>query len=117
MKEQISLGGRTLAGVANDEAGEVSGDTRFQFEQSGDRIYAQYSGGEIVEGHLIGTLDGTRWDVRYVQMNSEGETASGHSVGEISLLDDGRVRIEDEWKWESKSGAGESVLEEVESQS
>ncbi len=115
MAKQISLDGRTLVGIANDEEGEVNGDTQFQFEQAGDRIYAQYSGGEIVEGHLIGAFDGSQWDIRYVQMNEDGDTASGHSTGEVSLLDDGRVRVEDEWAWESKPGTGESILEEIES--
>ena len=114
MAEKISLDGRTLAGVENAEQGEVSGDTTFRFEQDGDRIHAYYSGGEIVDGHLVGTLDGSRWDVRYVQINEDGETATGHSVGEIIVLDDGRVRVEDEWEWESRAGTGESVLEEVE---
>ncbi|WP_135305141.1 hypothetical protein [Haloarcula amylovorans] len=40
MAEDISLDGRTLVGVANTDAGEVSGDTRFEFEQEGERIYA-----------------------------------------------------------------------------
>lgn len=113
MTEPISLDGRTLVGVANDEQGEVSGDTRFHFEQEGDRVRARYSGGDVVDGYLIGTMDGSQWDIRYVQMNEDGETATGHSVGDVELLDDGRVRVEDEWEWESKGGTGESVLEEV----
>ena len=113
MTEEISLDGRTLVGVANTEDGEVSGDTRFQFEQEGERIYAQYSGGDIINGHLVGTFDGREWDIRYSQINSEHETASGHSVGTVTLLDDGRVRVEDEWEWESQDGSGESALEEV----
>lgn len=66
MTDAISLDGRTLVGVANDEQGEVSGDTRFHFEQDGDRIRAHYSGGAIVDGYLVGTLDGNRWDIRCV---------------------------------------------------
>lgn len=117
MEERISLDGRTLVGVANDDEGEVGGDTRFHFEQDGERIHAHYSGGEIVDGHLVGTFDGTRWDIRYVQINEAGETATGHSIGVVTLLDDGRVRVEDDWEWESKQGTGESVLEEVEPRS
>ncbi|MFW5956598.1 MAG: hypothetical protein ACOCQY_04265 [Halorhabdus sp.] len=112
MTENISLDGRTLVGVANADAGEVSENTRFEFEQEGERIYAHYTGGNIVDGHLVGTFDGKEWDIRYSQINTEHETASGHSVGTIELLDDGRVRVEDEWKWESQEGSGESVLEE-----
>ena len=115
MAEQISLDGRTLVGVANDEDGEVSGDTKFRFEQTGDRLSARYSGGPIVEGHLVGTIYGTQCDIRYVQINESVESAIGHSVGEVSLLEDGRIRVEDTWEWESKPGVGESVLEETKS--
>ena len=113
MTAEISLDGRTLVGVANTDAGEVSEDTRFEFTQDDERIYAHYSGGDIVDGHLVGTFDGKEWDIRYSQLNSEHETASGHSVGTVFLLDDGRVRVEDNWEWESQDGSGKSVLEEV----
>lgn len=113
MDDDIPLDGRTLAGVANADAGEVDPDTRFEFEQDGDRLTAEYAGGAIEAGHLLGTFDGRQWDVRYVQRNADGETATGHSVGVATRLPDGRVRIEDEWEWESRPGGGESVLEEV----
>lgn len=114
MSREVSLDGRTLVGVANDAEGEVSEETRFEFEQEGERIYARYSGGDVVDGHLVGTFDGRRWDVRYTQLNTAHETATGHSIGTIELREDGRVRVEDEWEWESRDGDGESVLEEVE---
>jgi hypothetical protein len=110
----ISLDGRTLTAVANSEAGEVGGDTKLHFEQDGDRISARFSGGEVDDGYLLGSFDGQQWDIRYVQRNADGETATGHSVGEVELLDDGRVRVEDEWEWESREGHGETVLVEVE---
>ena len=113
MREEISFDGRTLAGVVNDGDGDVSAETIFQFEQTGDRIYAHYSGGDILDGHLVGTFDGNQWDVRYTQINTDNETATGHSVGAVELLDDGRIRVEDEWEWESKPGTGESVHEEI----
>ncbi len=61
---------------------------------------------------LVGTFDGRRWEIRYTQLNADHETATGHSVGVVEQLDDGRVRVEDEWGWESKDGSGRSVLEE-----
>ena len=68
---------------------------------------------EIVDGHLVSTFDGREWDIRYSQISSEHETASGHSVGTVKPLDDGRVRVEDKWKWESQDGSGESILKQV----
>lgn len=109
----ISLDSRTLVGVDNAAAGEVGSETHFNFEQNGERLYARYGGGDVVEGHLVGTFDGRRWDVRYVQLNAAGNTATGHSVGDVERLADGRVRVEDEWTWESREGQGTSVLEEV----
>ncbi|MEY7849486.1 hypothetical protein AB7C87_09865 [Natrarchaeobius sp. A-rgal3] len=109
----ISLDGRTLVGVENTDDGDVSSETRFQFEQEDERIYATYAGGEVVDGHLVGTFDGRRWEIRYVQLTEDGETATGRSSGRVERLDDGRVRVEDEWEWESKSGSGASVLEEI----
>ena len=113
MGEKISFDGLTLAVVANDKDGEVGADTVFHFEQTGERIYANYSGGDIVDGHLVGTFDGEQWDIRYTQINTDNETATGHSVGDVELLDDGRVRVKDEWEWESKPGTGESIHEEI----
>lgn len=103
------MAGHLLA--SQTDAGEVSGETRFEFEQEGEQSYAHYSGGDIVDGHLVGTFDGSEWDIRYFQINSGHETASGHSVGTVELLEDGRVRVEDEW--ESQDGSGASVLEEI----
>lgn len=113
MPGDLSLDGRTLVGVSNADAGEVDEATRFRFEQSGERIYAHYAGGDVVDGHLVGTFDGRRWDVRYTQLNAAHQTATGHSVGVVDVLDDGRVRVEDEWEWESRDGRGASVLEEL----
>jgi len=113
MTADFSLDGRTLAGVSNSDDGEVSGETTFHFEQDGERLYAHYSGGAVLDGHLVGTFDGDRWDIRYTQLNTDHETATGHSVGTVELLDDSYVRVEDEWEWESRDGHGETVLEEV----
>jgi hypothetical protein len=116
MTADVSLDGRTLVGVSN-EGGEVGTETRFDFEQDGDHVRARYAGGEVVEGYLLGTVDGREYDIRYVQINEAGETATGHAIGDVELLDDGRVRVADEWEWESKPGGGETVLEEVEAES
>ncbi|RLM49017.1 hypothetical protein, partial [Halorubrum sp. Atlit-28R] len=109
MAQTLSLDGRTLVGVEND-GGEVGGDTRFRFEQDGNVVTAHYAGGTIIEGFLTGTFDGRILNIRYVQLNEDHETSTGHLVGIAEEWVDGRVRIEDEWEWESKPGGGRSVL-------
>lgn len=110
--ESISLGGRVLKAVENSN-GEVGSETEFEFEQEGEVITASYSGGDILQGYLVGTLESNQWNVRYVQINQDGETATGHSIGEISLTEGGRVRVDDKWEWESQPGEGQSVLKEI----
>ncbi|WP_241431852.1 hypothetical protein [Natrialba chahannaoensis] len=88
MPEHINLDGKKLVGIENDD-GAVSADTVFQFEQTGERIYAHNCGGQIADGHLVGTFDEQEWNIRYVQITTDGETATGHSVGTAEILPDG----------------------------
>lgn len=110
--EPVSLDGRVFRAATNE--GEVGAETRMAFEQDGDVVTCRYAGGEVRLGFLVGTLDGRELDSRYVQLNAAGETATGHSVGLVERLDDGRLRIRDVWEWESREGHGSTVLEEVE---
>lgn len=108
------MDGRLLRATANDAGGTVSDATTFRFEQDGDLIQARYEGGKIRRGFLVGLSDGEALDFRYTHLTVDGETATGHSIDEIERLPDGRVRLHEEWTWDSKEGSGTSVLEEVE---
>ncbi|MER8014646.1 hypothetical protein ACIQ7S_01605 [Streptomyces griseoluteus] len=108
-----SLDGLTLAPVADQAPGQVGTGTLFAYHESEGRIWAEYAGGDIERGHLVGTRAGDRLDFRYVQLRHDGTTASGHCVSTVTELPDGRLRLEEEWRWESGPGAGTSVVEEV----
>ncbi|MFF0381207.1 hypothetical protein [Streptomyces sp. NPDC004286] len=108
-----SLDGLVLAPVADQAPGQVGTGTRFAYHEREGRIWAEYAGGDIARGHLVGTRAGDRLDFRYVQLRHDGGTASGHCVSTVVELPDGRVRLEEEWEWESGPGAGTSVVEEV----
>ena len=58
-------------------------------------IWAEYAGGDVVRGHLVGTRRGDRLDFRYVQLKHDGTTSSGHCVSTVVELPDGRVRLEE----------------------
>ena len=108
-----SLDGLVLAPVADQAAGQVGTRTRFRYHQQGAEIWAEYAGGDVVRGHLVGTRSGDRLDFRYVQLGHDGTTSSGHCVSAVVELPDGRVRLEETWEWESQSGRGTSVVEQV----
>jgi catechol 2,3-dioxygenase-like lactoylglutathione lyase family enzyme len=49
----------------------------------------------------------------YSQLTSSGTLDSGHSTDRIEVLEDGRLRLHESWEWDSRSGSGESLLEEL----
>ncbi|MFJ2743977.1 hypothetical protein ACIO3O_30485 [Streptomyces sp. NPDC087440] len=108
-----SLDGLLLAPVADQAPGQVGTRTRFAYHEQDGLIWAEYAGGDVVRGHLVGTREGDRLDFRYVQLKHDGTTSSGHCQSQVTLLSDGRVRLEESWAWESQDGSGTSVVEEV----
>lgn len=108
-----SLDGLVLAPVADQAPGQVGVRTRFAYHERDGAVWADYAGGDVVRGHLLGTREGDRLDFRYVQLKRDGTTSSGHCVSTVVDLPDGRVRLEESWEWESQSGSGTSVVEQL----
>jgi hypothetical protein len=107
-----SLDGRQFRVVDNAD-GEVDAATVFSYQESGGVVSARYTGGAIRLGYLVGTRRGADLDFRYVHLAVTGETSSGRCRSTIEVLDGGRLRLAEEWHWESRDGSGTSVVEEV----
>lgn len=107
-----SLDGRVFA-VADSGGGVATTDTTFHYAEDDGVVTASYDGGTIRRGFLVGTRHGDSLDFRYAQLHTDGSTATGHCVTELELLDDGRVRLNETWEWESRAGTGRSVAEEL----
>ncbi|WP_327428067.1 hypothetical protein [Streptomyces sp. NBC_01236] len=108
-----SLDGLVLAPVADQAPGQVGTRTRFTYYEKDGEIWAEYAGGDVIRGHLLGTRQDDRLDFRYVQLKRDGSTSSGHCVSLVVELPDGRVRLEETWEWESQTGSGTSVVEQI----
>ncbi|MEV7301614.1 hypothetical protein [Streptomyces clavifer] len=108
-----SLDGLVLAPVADQAPVQVGTRTRFTYHEREGRVWAEYAGGDVVRGHLVGTRDADRLDFRYVQLKQDGTTSAGHCVSVVTDLPDGRVRLDERWEWESQEGSGTSVVEEA----
>ncbi|WP_405947392.1 hypothetical protein OG588_12865 [Streptomyces prunicolor] len=108
-----SLDGLVFAPVADQAPGQVGTRTRFAYHEKDGEIWAEYAGGDVVRGQLVGTRAGDRLDFRYVQLKTDGTTSSGHCVSEVVELPDGRMRLDETWEWESQPGNGTSIVEQV----
>jgi hypothetical protein len=113
MTPTTSLDGRRFRPPDDATGGDVGTETEFEFHQDGDLIWARYTGGRVRLGFLVGTSDGVYAEFRYSQVLIDGTTANGRSRDRIELRADGRVRLHEAWRWESRGGAGTSVLDEV----
>lgn len=111
----INYHNRTFRPVSNTENGETSGETVFVYQQTGPILTSEYSGGKILSGHLIGLVDEAgNINMRYHQINTQGEIMTGICHSRPELLPDGRIRLHENWQWTSGDlSKGESVMEEV----
>lgn len=111
----VNYNGRKFVSIENTENGEVSSQTFFEYKQEGHIISATYSGGEIVQGTLIGIVrkDGCL-EFRYNHVNSKVEIRGGKCVSTPKILPDGRIRLHERWQWlDTEATEGSSIIEEV----
>lgn len=111
----INYNGRRFVTVANSENGEVSGQTVFEYHQEGNIIWADYKGGEIIQGFLLGHCeeDGSL-NFTYQHINRNNETRTGRCKSIPEILSDGRIRLNEHWQWTTGDcSEGSSVIEEV----
>lgn len=111
---QPSLDGRRFVPDAEVDGGDVGPRTVFHYAERPDGVIeARYAGDEVVTGHLVGTRDGDTVAFRYVQLRTDGRTASGRCTSEIVTLPDGRLAMQETWAWESEPGSGTSRVVEL----
>lgn len=111
----MNYNNKTFRPVSNSDNGETSAETLFKYKQKDKILTSTYSGGQIVEGHLIGLVasDGTI-EMRYHQVNTKGELMTGSCVSKPEIMDNGKIRLYETWQWTSGDKSnGNSILEEV----
>lgn len=84
------------------------------YHQAGDLVWAEFSGGAVRTGRLVGTCrpDGVI-DAAYCLVTVGGQTIAGACVSTPTVLADGRVRLEESWR-RLDGSSGVSRIEQVE---
>ena len=100
--------------VQTSPHGVVNRDTIFVFSQQGTVISAEYSGGKIVKGFLVGVMNDARLNFSYCQLQSDGNIDNGISSCEVSLTPGGKIRLTEHFEWKSREGVtGTNIFEEL----
>lgn len=113
MSEPYDLNGIRMNAVQTAENGVVNAETEFAFRQSGTLVFAEYRGGGVLHGSLVGLLEGSRLTFRYAQLQVGDVLNGGRSECEVAHTDDGRLQVVEHFQWESRPGGGTNVFEEI----
>lgn len=101
--------------ISNSENGETSEETIFHYVQNGNVLSSTYAGGKIKTGHLLGIVDEHgKIDMRYHQINTDGVLMTGTCSSVPELMENGKIRLHESWKWTSGDfSEGKSIIEEI----
>lgn len=109
----INLNNRVFKALVNSDNGEVNESTLFSYYQDKNMIWADYSGGEILKGHLLGKqVASSKFEFFYHHLNMYEEMKVGKCTSEAILADDGRVKLLEKWQWlcdDMSSGTSELI--------
>ena len=109
----MNLNKRKMHVVRTAPNGVVGRDTIFDFSQEGTVVTATYSGGRIRVGYLVGLMEDAALSFRYCQISDDGRIDGGSSSARIEAMDGGKVRLVESFRWDSKDGSGENIIEEI----
>lgn len=111
----INLNKKIFKALSNSDNGEVGDDTVFYYSQKDNIISAEYSGGEIIKGNLIGKqLEDGKFDFVYHHINSNGALKIGKCLSSAILVENDKIKLLEEWQWLSDDfSSGTSELIEI----
>lgn len=109
---EFNLDGLVMRAVETDPNGVISAETTFEFKQSGTTVLAEYKGGRIQAGNLIGTISIDKLEFRYCQIQTDGTLDGGVSHCELKY-ENGFVQIIEHFNWESRDGQGRNVIQAI----
>lgn len=112
---RVNYNNKRFRPLSNTDNGEVDDEVIFHYYQKGNILTSSYSGGRIVQGHLIGIVDENGCiSMSYHQVNTGGHIMTGLCNSRPEIMSNGKIRLHEEWRWTSGDGSsGESVIEEI----
>ena len=112
--DRISYNGKIFIPQRNTENGEVDGETIFRYFQENDLFWAEYSGGDVLKGHMVGTVDENgELDFHYQHLNTDWQVRIGKCHSIPYIMENGKISLQEKWQWlNGDLSGGESVVVE-----
>jgi len=110
----INLNNKKFKSEFNSKNGEVSDQTIFSYNQKDNIIWAEYGGGQIIKGSIIGKIIDNHIEFVYQHTNKENELMTGNCKSYPEYTENGKIRLKEIWKWTCKdNSSGKSTLIEI----
>lgn len=111
----IWYGGRLFRVVESSGSSQTTSETIFRYQQKGDMLTGQYSGGGIQFGQIIGLVDARgHISMRYQHLTDDNILMTGKCRSRPEELDNGKLRLHERWQWTcGDRSKGTSILEEM----
>lgn len=112
--DKINYNGRIFVPKSNTENGEVDQETVFRYFQEHDMFWAEYCGGDILKGSIIGTVNQQgELSFHYQHLNASGQVRIGKCHSIPNVLESGKIELHEKWQWlNGDRSCGESVVVE-----
>ncbi len=109
---RMNYNGKIFISQNNTENGEVDQETIFHYFQENDLFWAEYSGGVVLKGHMIGTVNEKgELDFYYQHLNKNRQIRIGKCYSIPHIMKNGKIALREKWQWlNGDLSCGESVV-------
>ena len=111
----LNLNGKVFRSISNTDNGEVGSDTVFFYHQQGRHVWAEYSGGAVIKGHLVAIMqDNGVLHMHYHHINSSHKIMLDECVSTPVINKDGKIIFQEQWQWLNgdKSAGFSKIIEQ-----
>ncbi|MFD2725331.1 hypothetical protein [Hyunsoonleella rubra] len=96
---EFNFNNKVFSLLDNSENGRVNSDTKFYYKQDGHLITADYYGGTITYGKIIGHLKNDKIEMLYQCLTTENELKAGKALASISKTNTNKLKLKLDWEW------------------
>ncbi|GAA0282213.1 hypothetical protein GCM10009527_093090 [Actinomadura nitritigenes] len=111
----FNLDGRRFAMVSSTASRvDPAAPTRFAYAEADGVVWGSYEGDTVVHGRFVGARRGAEVQLNYVHLTKQSaHPVAGSSTNRIELLQDGRIRLVEEFQFEGDDTPQVSICEEI----
>lgn len=112
----VNYNNRKFVSLNNSSNGEVAAKTIFYYKQKDSLIWANYEGGHVKKGFLLGNITPNGYlNFSYQHINNMNQIRTGNCISKPNRLPDGTIELYEEWQWTNGDlSKGTSILKEIE---